>query len=299
MPSRRVSWSGLLNYEMALADDEVILPKFKNSSQQSHLDLEKSRLAWTDNSDRDQLVPMIKVFSAIHCPEMVNAWVYGLDLAARSCVKVFLFGGCIQFQWTLVHTYGFFICKWERVTTSSMLARCRLVETLYRIWWIRKRPAFLNFFHRMMGYIHSSNPGNKLLTNTLYFSIPPTMASYFPAQHKPERFSISLAPRKFPCQTDPAFNRWWFLPFNDMNSNIRIKRRAVIMVTLYHPFRILRVMIQKPGNFMLDAEICANLGTPISTQLLVPIKQPVFFHSENAPGGTQCDNTEKIIFITF
>ena len=105
----------VINYEMALLT-RGDLPNVKQSSAES-TPIGKITFSWTDNSGSGQARSNDKGFVAIHCPEMMNSWVYGLDLAERSTGS-FLFDVAI-FSGHLVHTYmGFLSANGNEVSDS-------------------------------------------------------------------------------------------------------------------------------------------------------------------------------------
>src|SRR5260221_11047837 len=77
--------------------------------------------------------------------------------------------------------WGFYLPMGTKSATACMLVRYRLVELVKEHDGFGKRPASLNFFIGCLAITILSNPVKNLLTNTLYFSIPPTRTSCVPA----------------------------------------------------------------------------------------------------------------------
>ncbi|HET7003580.1 MAG TPA: DUF6266 family protein [Puia sp.] len=105
----------VIKYEMALLT-RGDLPNIKQSEVRSQPP-GNIMFSWTDNSGSGQARSNDKAFVSIYCPEIVNGWVYGLDLAERSEGRLIF--DLANFTGRLVHTYiGFLSANGNEVSDS-------------------------------------------------------------------------------------------------------------------------------------------------------------------------------------
>src|ERR1700750_2132357 len=113
----------VINYEMVLLT-RGDLPNVKQSEAES-TPIGKISFSWTDNSGSGQARSRDKAFVAIYCPDIVNNWVYGLDLAERSAGN-FSFDVAV-FSGRLVHAYmGFLSANGNEVSDSLYVGPVRI-----------------------------------------------------------------------------------------------------------------------------------------------------------------------------
>jgi len=148
MPYRAVSWYGLLIMKWRCWWREVIAHVKQSSAESTRL--KNQRFSGMTIANRDKIVPKIKVLSPIHCPEW---WTLGLRTRFwPKDLRRFRLRGS-QFSGNLRYILiGFFTQMGTKVSDSLYVARVQVgCVNSSEYDGLGKRPAFLNFFHRMMG----------------------------------------------------------------------------------------------------------------------------------------------------